>query len=156
MSSLWNAKVEAVDGARVTLRLTAVHPDAGDPPESAVFALRLLVDGLERAADAPAAAARLDSLSTPEGAGQAVADVSVTERRNLPFDERAAKHAIKTELRERGQDPAETSDAFQARWRDLWEDPRQAPSARLTVHLRDAGAVAGLKPGHAWESAAFG
>ncbi|GHH87641.1 hypothetical protein GCM10018793_64220 [Streptomyces sulfonofaciens] len=159
MSSLWNARVEEADGARIALRVVAVHPDAGDVPESAVFALRLLADGLDRAAGAPSAARRTDSLSAPGRAGEVVCDLSVTERRNFPFAERAARDSVEAVLRDRGLDPADTAAwraAFDREWTALWYDPLRVPSAKLTVRLRDAEPVAPLKVGDRWDSAAVG
>ncbi|WP_329213340.1 hypothetical protein OG352_01175 [Streptomyces sp. NBC_01485] len=159
MSSLWNARVQEIGGGTVVLRLTAIHPDAGEPPESAAFAVRLLADGLERAAGATERASALDARADAGTAGEVVAGVSVTERRNLPFSEHAAKERIYAALRERGLDPGDASAwdaAFQAEWRALWQDPSRAPQATLTVRLREAGLLDGLTAGDNWESAAYG
>ncbi|WP_327312238.1 hypothetical protein [Streptomyces sp. NBC_01235] len=159
MSSLWNATVEEIAGATVTLRLTVIHPDAGDPPENAAFAARLLADGLERAAGATERASALDSRADSGTADEAVAAVSVTERRNFPFREHAAKERITAALRDRGLDPDDTSAweaAFQTEWRALWQDPSRTPRATLTVRLREADLLDGLTTGDSWESAAYG
>ncbi|MFI0719439.1 hypothetical protein [Streptomyces sp. NPDC021224] len=159
MASLWKATVEAVDGTCVALRVHAVHPDAGDVPDSPEFALRLLADGLERAAGASEAARRLETPGVQERARQVVGEVAVTERRNHPFSEQAAQAAVADAVRARGLDPADGSAgeaAFAAEWTALWDDPSRTPGALLTVGLHDAGAVAGLRSGDSWESAAFG
>ena len=44
MSALWSVEVVAKDGARITLRVAPIHPDAGRYSDGAVFALRLLYD----------------------------------------------------------------------------------------------------------------
>ncbi|MCX4767610.1 hypothetical protein OG562_43000 [Streptomyces sp. NBC_01275] len=159
MSSLWNAQVEEIGGATVVLRLTAIHPDAGEPPENAEFAARLLADGLDRAAGATERASALDSRADSGTAAEAVAEVSVAERSNLPFSEHAAKERIDAALRERGLDPADASawdGAFQTEWRELWQDPSRTPQATLTVRLREADLLDGLATGDSWESAAYG
>ncbi|SES43583.1 hypothetical protein SAMN04487983_105419 [Streptomyces sp. yr375] len=159
MSSLWNARVVEIGGGTVVLRLTAIHPDAGEPARSAAFAVRLLADGLERAAGAAERASALDARADAGTAGEVVAQVAVTDRRNLPFSERAAKERIHAVLRERGLDPADAAAwdaAFQAEWRALWQDPSRAPQATLTVEVREAGLLEGLAGGDNWESAAYG
>ncbi|MDC0719859.1 hypothetical protein [Nannocystis bainbridge] len=44
MSELYSVRVEAVDGVEVVLRVTTVHPDAGPPPDTATFAVEVLVE----------------------------------------------------------------------------------------------------------------
>lgn len=158
MSSLWSARVEEVSGATVVLRVMAVHPDAGDLPEDPVFAARLLADGLARAAGATERASDLDARADAGTAEEIVAAVSVTARRNFPFRERVEKDRIVAALRDRGLDPGDGAaweDAFEAEWRALWEDPQRVPQANLTVRLRDADLLNGLRVGHCWDSAAY-
>lgn len=52
--ALFQVDVDRVDGRTVDLRVTAVHPDAGPPPEGIIFAFSILVDaciGFEYAKD---------------------------------------------------------------------------------------------------------
>lgn len=158
MSSLWNATVAEVGENTITLHITAIHPDAGDPPQDAAFALRLLADGLERAAGATERASDLDARADAGTAEESVAAVSVGARRNLPFRERVEKERITAALRERGLDPTDGTaweNAFQTEWRALWEDPERLPQADLTIRLFDGDLLTGLEKGGSWDSAAY-
>lgn len=44
MSELYSVLVESVAGGEVVLRVTTVHPDAGPPPDTASFAVEILLD----------------------------------------------------------------------------------------------------------------
>jgi hypothetical protein len=160
MSSLWRVRVAHVSGGTVELALSAMHPDAGEPPASAAFALRLLADtDPERLEREAGPGAYWDRAVLDRYAGRVVAGVSVGGRRNLPFDEEAARRPIERALRERGLDPADGAagqDAFLAEWAALWKDPARVPSAVLTVRLADPSWLAGLREGREWETAAYG
>ncbi|MCG3043084.1 hypothetical protein ACLIYM_02440 [Streptomyces fenghuangensis] len=156
MSSLWNARIEEIGDRELTLRLTAAHPDSGDVPDSKVFALRLIVDGRERAAVDTSVRGRD---ADPGAAAEIIDTVTVTDRRNLPFEERAEKRRIEDRLRARGLSPEDARNwqtAFEDAWRELWHDASRLPNARITIRVRDTSWLAGLGEGDGWESAAYG
>ncbi|MEV6837707.1 hypothetical protein AB0N17_24910 [Streptomyces sp. NPDC051133] len=159
MSSLWRVRVTHVTEDAVELALAAIHPDAGEPSGSAVFAMRLLADTdpqrLEREAGQ---GAYWDDEALRRYAGRVIAAVTVTGRRNLPFDEAAARRRIEEDLHSRGLDPAATAwqDAFLQEWGALWRDPERVPSAVLGIRLADPTWSAAATPGREWDTAAYG
>ncbi|MEU5285529.1 hypothetical protein AB0G97_16170 [Streptomyces sp. NPDC020755] len=156
MSSLWKAQVEKVDGHELTLRLTSAHPDSGAPSDRAIFALRLLVDGRERAAGDASVRGRDD---VPGAAEEIIESVTVGDLHNSPFAEHAEKQRIEDGLRARGldsRDAAAWQAAFADAWRELWSDDSRLPNARLTIRVHDPSWTRGLKAGDVWESAAYG
>ncbi|WP_430382759.1 hypothetical protein [Streptomyces sp. P10-4] len=156
MSVLWNARIEEIGDSWLTLRVTAAHPDSGEVPDSAAFALRLLVDGRERAAGDTSVHGRD---ADPGAATEIIDSVTVTDRRDGPFEERAEKRRIEDRLRARGLRPEDTRTwraAFEDAWREVWQDASRLPRARLVIGVRDASWLAGLNAGDSWESAAYG
>ncbi|GAA2470092.1 hypothetical protein ACFPFX_25970 [Streptomyces mauvecolor] len=156
MSSLWKSQVEMVSGRELTLRLTSVHPDSGAPSDSALFALRLLVDGRERAAGDASVRGRDD---VPGAAEDIIESVTMSDLQNFPFAEQAEKRRIEDGLRARGldsHDEAAWRAAFEDAWRDLWSDASRLPNARLEIRVYDPSWTAGLSAGDHWESAAHG
>lgn len=161
MSDLWHVSVRGVTGDTVDLLVAAVHPDAGPLPAAKPFALRLLADAepvWPGARDLVAGADLYAEAESAHRADRALAEVSVTDRRNVDFDEAAAQRRIKEGLAARGWAPdgPEWAVAFEAEWRDLWLDPDRVPSGMLHVRPADPAALAGLRPGLEWDSAAYG
>lgn len=169
MSSLWHAEVEHIDAACVTLRVNAVHPDAGDLTRNAAFALRLLADREPRAARLireEGEGAYQDDVVVGRAARRIIADVKVTGRRNMPFEERATKRRIADELRaqgvkqgmEQGVNSADATiwnAALDDAWREFWQDPARTPSAALTIQFADSSWLTGLSVGDSWDSPAY-
>ncbi|WUH20141.1 hypothetical protein OG370_22550 [Streptomyces sp. NBC_00448] len=87
------------------------------------------------------------------------ARVAVSDERNVPFDEAAGRRRIEDGLRERGLSPDDAAGwnaAFGAEWGELRQDPDRVPSWVPHVRFADPAAPAGLRPGLAWDSAAYG
>lgn len=160
LSSLWRVRVAHATEDTVELALSAMHPDAGEPTGSAVFAMRLLADNaMERLDREAGEGAYWDHETLARYAGRVVEAVTVRERRNLPFDEEAAKRLIEEDLKARGVDPADAAvwqNAFMESWGALWRDPDRVPSAVLEVRLDDTSWLAGVSPGLEWDTAAYG
>lgn len=160
MASLWRVRVTRVSDDTVELNLSAIHPDAGEPSASAAFAMRLLADTDPERLDREAGpGAYWDPAALAAYADRAVAAVSVTARRNLPFDESAARRAVEAGLRARGLDPADAGawqDAFLDAWGALWQDPDRVPSAVLEVRAADPSWLSGTTRGREWDTAAYG
>ncbi|GHC44436.1 hypothetical protein [Streptomyces cinnamoneus] len=155
MSDLWRVEVEQVEDGpvpAVTLRVRAVHPDAGGFPETKVFALRLLTGAVRDRSLSEAAV-------TSEEAERAVDSVEVSDVRNCPFDEEAARRGVEGALRNRGLDPGHEDAWWQAlgeEWAAFWNDPGRTPSARYAMRLADPQWLRGTRPGEGWDSAAYG
>ncbi|WP_327313040.1 hypothetical protein [Streptomyces sp. NBC_01235] len=160
MASLWRVRVTRVSDDTVELTLSAIHPDAGEPSESAAFAMRLLADTDPERLDREAGpGAYWDPVALAAYADRVIAAVSVTDRRRLPFDEGAARRAVEAELRARGVDPADATAwqaAFMDAWRALWQDPDRVPYAVLEILLADLSWLSGTAPGREWDTAAYG
>ncbi|MGO8891492.1 MAG: hypothetical protein ACLQB1_17605 [Streptosporangiaceae bacterium] len=158
MSSLWSVRVEQISPDSVTLRIRAVHPDAGDVPESRAFALRVLSDldpRAERLTREEGDGAYQDEEIIGRVARRAIAEVVVTERQTFA----SAGRRIGEDLRARGLDPADRrawSAAYDDAWQALWQDSSRAPSALVTIRLADRSWLAGLNVGGSWDSPAYG
>ncbi|MEW1865707.1 hypothetical protein OG896_17855 [Streptomyces sp. NBC_00669] len=168
MSDLWHASVRHVDGDAVELLCAAVHPDAGSPSATKPFVLRLLADAAPVWPGAEELVGGIDlngvdpygtDVEPARRARLVLARVAVSDGRNVPFDEAAARRRIEDGLRERGLSPDDAAGwnaAFGAEWGELWQDPDRVPSWVLHVRFADPAALAGLRPGLAWDSAAYG
>ncbi|MEU1352318.1 hypothetical protein ABZ410_00135 [Streptomyces cinnamoneus] len=155
MPDLWRVAVERVKQdpvPAVTLRVQAVHPDAGLFPRTKLFALRLLADSV------PGGPVTADSL-TEESAGGAVTSVEVSDVRNSPFDEAAALRGVERTLRDRGLDPGDRDTwdrAFGEEWAAFWDDPARVPSARYAIRLTSPKWLRNVRPSSGWDSTAYG
>ncbi|SEG83621.1 hypothetical protein SAMN05216223_114118 [Actinacidiphila yanglinensis] len=168
MSDLWHVSVRRIEGDRVELLVAAVHPDAGPLPATKPFALRLLADAARVWPGAEELVGGIDlNGGDPYGADveparrarRVLAEVALTDERNVPFDEAAARRRIEDALRERGLSPDDEAGwnaAFGAEWGGLWSDPDRVPSWVLDIRFADPAALAGLRPGLEWDSAAYG
>ncbi|MEU7583530.1 hypothetical protein AB0B50_38825 [Streptomyces sp. NPDC041068] len=163
MSTLWCVRVtgRSERPPALTLQVRAVHPDAGALPTSLSFAYRLLVE----AADGMAASQDQDTVPADGRAEAVIEAVVVSDERNFPYDDEAAKRYIDEELRGSGLTPDGTPDAWQAgfteRWQELWrgEGPVArafAPTASLTLHLKDTSLLPRITQGAEWRTAAYG
>ncbi|MFI7504016.1 hypothetical protein ACIBVL_37155 [Streptomyces sp. NPDC049687] len=153
-------RVTRVTDDTVELTLVAIHPDSGEPSGSAAFAMRLLADtDLERLDREAGKGAYWDPDALARYAHRVITAVSVTGRRNMPFDEEAARRRIEDELRNRGLDPADAAawqNAFLDAWRDLWRNPDRVPSAVLEIRLADPTWLTGAPLDREWDTAAYG
>lgn len=160
MASLWRVRVSRVSGDTVELTLSAIHPDAGEPSASGAFAMRLLADTDPERLDREAGpGAYWDPVALTAYADRVIAAVSMTARRNLPFDEGEARRTVEAELRAHGLDPADATAwqaAFLDAWSALWQDPDRVPSAVLEIRLADLSWLSGTTPGREWDTAAYG
>lgn len=153
MATLWKARVTENRTDSVVLTLSAVHPDAGMPSGAPSFAYRAL-------SDSPAGGGLpWPDLGEDPGAAQVIVEsAELGELRNFPFDEEAARAAVDEELRQRGLSPADENaweDALSECWQAFWSDPKRAPTARLTIHVRDPRRIAHLVPGTEWRTSAY-
>lgn len=160
MSSLWRMRVAKVEGNEITLVLQAIHPDAGSIPSSKVFALRLLADMVpDRLNREEGDQAYWDEALMARKAEQVIASVEISELRNVPFAEEAAKRRVESGLRATGLSPNDEAawrSAYSRAWHDLWSDPGQVPSATFSIRLTERSWLAGIRPGAKWETAAYG
>ncbi|MFJ9845827.1 hypothetical protein ACIRYZ_36375 [Kitasatospora sp. NPDC101155] len=135
----------------VCLALHAVHPDTGDVPSTAVFALRLLMDAPPRGPYPEHDPAADPETAMRQLAEHAIASVVVTDRRNFPFDEQATAQQIDDRVRaDDGQQ------ALAREWAAFWADPQRAPSATVAIRLRPDSTLALPATGTEWDSAAYG
>ena len=160
MSSLWRVRVAKAHGDEIVLALQAIHPDAGAVPSSKVFVLRLLADmAPERLGREEGDQAYWDDALMARKAEQVIESVEISELRNFPFDEDAAKRRVEEGLRAKGLSPDDQDawlSAYGQAWHHLWSDPGLVPSATLTIRLADRSWLAEVRPGTEWETAAYG
>ncbi|MFD7165273.1 hypothetical protein [Streptomyces violascens] len=163
MSALWRIRVVELSQQPPTLslKLRAIHPDTGALPASLSFAYRLLTEA------AGSATSALGQIAYPAGdqAKETIDSVIVSDERNFPYDDDAAKRHIKDELLGRGLTPDSTPEAWDASfiesWQELWRGEGSiaealAPTATLTLRLKDPLALSGITQGTEWDTAAYG
>src|SRR3954451_5250206 len=114
MSALWSIEVVARGDRRVVLRVSAIHPDSGEFSDAPTFAFRLIYDpayrygpGLVREACGPLGEAMsleqtLDDAFLAAHVDCFIAQVTVSDVRNAPFDVAALHEEIDRELSARG------------------------------------------------------
>lgn len=167
-TTLWQALVLAVDGPRVDIKVTAVHPDSGRFLASPVFALRLLY---EHASDVstdfqfipkgPLGELDIDDVHSEDWAALHAQDHIALVQVEVPgsdaLDERAARRRVASDLVKAGLRPDEKrwQEAFDAQWRHLWRDIDALPCAHYRIRATDPKWVAHLKVGDCWRSAAW-
>jgi hypothetical protein len=160
VSSLWRVRVARADGDEIVLCLQAIHPDAGEVPSSKVFALRLLADmAPERLTREEGDEAYWDDALMARKAEQVIESVQISDLRNFPFDEDAAKRRVESGLRAKGMSPDDRDawlSAYGQAWHNLWNDSGLVPSATLTIRLVDRSWLAEVRPGAERETAAYG
>ncbi|MFI6688514.1 hypothetical protein [Streptomyces sp. NPDC050485] len=163
MSTLWRVRITGLSQQPPTLslQLRAIHPDAGALPTSLSFAYRLLTE-----ATSSTTVTRGQIAHPTDGQAEAPIDsVTVSDERNFPYDDDAAKQYIEDELRGSGLTPDNTPEAWQAgfieSWQELWRGKGPitealAPTATLTLRLKDTSALSELTQGAEWDTAAYG
>lgn len=150
------------------LLVAAVHPDAGALSATKPFALRLPADAAPVWPGAEGLAGGIDlNAGDPYGtdveparrARLVLAEVALTDERNVRFDEVAAQRRIRDGLTERALSPDDEAGwnaAFGQEWAALWRDPERVPSGVLHIRFVDPAALSGLRSGLEWDSAAYG
>jgi hypothetical protein len=160
VSTLWHVRVEDRSQWTVTFSAHATHPDAGALSTSKTFAFRLLADTARgRLAEEDGPETYDDPRLMMRKAEQVIESSHVSDLRNFPFDEEAAKAGVEADLRARGLTPERHEawdSAYDQAWYDLWHDVDRVPSATLTIRLADPSWATQVQPGREWDTAAYG
>lgn len=170
MSSLWQVEVIDKHKDQVRLDVQSIHTDADDFTDSKAFALLLLADSAfdlnddgeyvpnsDLGSDLSPDFYEEDEEKLPKIASKYIASVEVSNVKNSPFDEGAVKQRINQQLKEKGiaKGTQAWEQAFSEQWSAFWSKPGNRPSSTYTIRVTEPRWIAHLKPGKAWESAAY-
>ncbi|MFI6475718.1 hypothetical protein ACIBL5_36415 [Streptomyces sp. NPDC050516] len=151
MSALWHASIISASPDSLILRVQAVHPDAGEIPDTRIGTFRLLCDAGEFNGMSGGAAIEYAM------AHRAIRSVEVDSRQNFPFDEQRALTQIAEPLWAEGLAPGQAGwqDGMAKGWSKFWKDGDRAPSAILKIRLGDTSTFPQFHPEMEWDSAAY-
>lgn len=169
MSSLWDVSIVNRGAAWVDLQVTLDHPDAGSFPESAGFALQLLLvpaygfdASYNRLATAPlgqefATDEYYDAERVSRRAHAYIKSVRVYKAVHVPFVEKNVHAGIDKRVLAKGigkQSP-EWEAAWDSEWRAYWSDPERVPYALYRIEVRDSRWIEHIQPGQSFDTAAW-
>lgn len=166
MSELWSVRVLDRTEHSVRLRVTSIHPDAGEPPGTDTFAFRLLAEGYLLLGGTPDRDGKLgagpeqwtDDAWVRRNLPDVVRSVSVDDVRHAPTDETTIKERIGAELDQRGiaADDGRREALTDEAWQRWWQDPDNLPAATYEISVVDPVWIERFEPGLEFNSAAYG
>lgn len=145
MSSLYDVAVAELGENHVDFDVTVVHPDAGEVPDDATFAFRILYDPIHR----------YPYQDQPEVKGSPLAaEMDLRDYLNESFIQENARGFIASSeyVSEENHPPPYWGDEG---YQEFW-DSEQRSVARIRVTVTHPGWLAHLSVGQSWDTAAYG